>query len=78
MPGQSLPGPTGYANAKEFATELTTIYDSLVQHAGKSQARSLIQDLTILVNTFGFHLNSVDFRQISTKVFILIIRSHMR
>eukprot|EP01127_Copromyxa_protea_P017640 TRINITY_DN5407_c0_g1_i1.p1 TRINITY_DN5407_c0_g1~~TRINITY_DN5407_c0_g1_i1.p1 ORF type:complete len:1205 (-),score=266.29 TRINITY_DN5407_c0_g1_i1:52-3405(-) len=65
--GQSLPGPTGYGHAKEFESDLIFIYDSLVDHAGKSQARSLIQDLIILVSTFGFHLNSVDFRQVSTK-----------
>eukprot|EP01126_Amoeba_proteus_P052600 TRINITY_DN6367_c0_g1_i5.p1 TRINITY_DN6367_c0_g1~~TRINITY_DN6367_c0_g1_i5.p1 ORF type:complete len:1025 (+),score=205.87 TRINITY_DN6367_c0_g1_i5:375-3449(+) len=64
---QSLPGPSGYSTAQQFSSDLTQLYNSLVEHEGKAQARGQIQDLIILVNSFGFHLNSIDFRQISVK-----------
>jgi phosphoenolpyruvate carboxylase len=36
-------------------------------YLGKAQGRSSVQDIKILVETFGFHMASIDFRQLSTK-----------
>jgi len=63
----TMPGPSGYNTAQELQHDLHVVYDSLVQHGGKSQGRSLMQDLRILVDTFGFHMCPIDFRQTSDK-----------
>lgn len=62
----SFPGPAGYNYASELQDDINLLYNSLVAHSGKAQARSKLQDLKILVETFGFHMCSVDFRQTST------------
>jgi len=63
----TLPGPSGYSSISELQEDLQVIYSSLILNDGKSQARSQIQELKILVDTFGFHMCSVDFRQVSTQ-----------
>eukprot|EP01116_Phalansterium_solitarium_P022785 TRINITY_DN7657_c0_g1_i2.p2 TRINITY_DN7657_c0_g1~~TRINITY_DN7657_c0_g1_i2.p2 ORF type:complete len:568 (+),score=230.59 TRINITY_DN7657_c0_g1_i2:166-1869(+) len=63
----SLPGPSGYNSVAELQSDVDTLYESLVDHGGKSQARSLLQDLQMLVNTFGLHMCAIDFRQTSEK-----------
>jgi phosphoenolpyruvate carboxylase len=65
--GQSIVGPTGYTADAEFIADIDILYESLTQNSGKGQARSNLQDLLILANTFGFHLCSIDFRQLSSK-----------
>jgi phosphoenolpyruvate carboxylase len=62
----TLPGPTGYNTSDQLLEDINLLYDSLVQNEGKAQARSMMQDFKILVETFGFHLVSLDFRQTST------------
>jgi phosphoenolpyruvate carboxylase len=64
---QTQPGPTGYSSAEQLERDVRAIYQGLMQGEGKSQARSLVQDLFILVSTFGLHLASIDFRQTSSK-----------
>jgi phosphoenolpyruvate carboxylase len=65
--GQTLVGPSGYNSAHQLLSDIDVIYDSLVQNGGKAQGRSSVQDIKILVETFGFHMASIDFRQLSTK-----------
>lgn len=65
--GQTLPGPSGYNHADELQRDINSIYESLVQHNSKAQARSAVQDIKILVDTFGLHMTSIDFRQTSEK-----------
>jgi phosphoenolpyruvate carboxylase len=65
--GQTLPGPSGYNHADELQRDINAIYESLVSHNSKAQARSMVQDIKILVDTFGLHMTSIDFRQTSEK-----------
>jgi phosphoenolpyruvate carboxylase len=65
--GLTLPGPSGYSKATELCEDVEVLYTSLRTDGAKSQARSLTQDLHILVQAFGLHLASVDFRQTSEK-----------
>jgi phosphoenolpyruvate carboxylase len=70
--GQTLVGPSGYNLSHELQQDIDTMYASLLEHEGKAQARSLVQDFKILVDTFGFHLCSIDFRQTSDKNFAAV------
>ncbi|KAL0479053.1 hypothetical protein AKO1_007897 [Acrasis kona] len=63
----TLLGPTGYNDSKSLQDDIEVIYRSLIKNGGKSQARSNLQDLKILVSTFGIHMCSIDFRQTSEK-----------
>lgn len=65
--GLTLPGPTGYNTSFELQKDMTVLYESLLKNDGKAQARSLLQDLKILVDTFGLHMTAIDFRQTSEK-----------
>lgn len=65
--GQTLPGPSGYNHADELQRDVNVLYESLVSHNSKAQARSMVQDIKILVDTFGLHMTSIDFRQTSEK-----------
>jgi phosphoenolpyruvate carboxylase len=60
-------GPSGYNDRYDFQNDIDVIYQSLVHHSGKGQARSSLQDLKILASTFGLHMVSIDFRQTSNK-----------
>jgi len=61
--GRTLPGPAGYNDADSLLEDIDAIYSSLLENGSKAQARSYVQDLKILVTTFGMHLTSIDFRQ---------------
>lgn len=61
--GRTFPGPVGYNDADQLKEDIQVVYSSLLNASSKSQARSFVQDLSILVNTFGLHLTSIDFRQ---------------
>lgn len=52
-----------YSNAKEFENDLSLIRDSLREHNGERIARSLIDPLISQVQTFGFHLHTLDIRE---------------
>eukprot|EP01117_Protostelium_nocturnum_P012732 TRINITY_DN4701_c0_g1_i2.p1 TRINITY_DN4701_c0_g1~~TRINITY_DN4701_c0_g1_i2.p1 ORF type:complete len:1027 (+),score=335.62 TRINITY_DN4701_c0_g1_i2:233-3313(+) len=65
--GLSLPGPTGYNSVDDLCNDVHTLHGSLLVHESKAQARSLLQDFQILVDTFGLHLTAIDFRQTSEK-----------
>jgi phosphoenolpyruvate carboxylase len=52
-----------YANAREFENDLSLIRDSLTEHNGERIARSLIDPLLSQVQTFGFHLHTLDIRE---------------
>eukprot|EP01119_Soliformovum_irregulare_P009646 TRINITY_DN2317_c0_g1_i2.p1 TRINITY_DN2317_c0_g1~~TRINITY_DN2317_c0_g1_i2.p1 ORF type:complete len:1133 (+),score=361.12 TRINITY_DN2317_c0_g1_i2:259-3399(+) len=64
---QTLPGPSGYNTPDQLRDDINVLYTALSNNAGKSQARSTVQDLQILVDTFGLSMTSIDFRQTSDK-----------
>jgi phosphoenolpyruvate carboxylase len=53
----------GYPNAASFAEDLHCIRTSLVQNRGGRVAALLVDPLLRQVETFGFHLHSLDLRQ---------------
>ena len=57
----------GYASAQAFLDDLSLIRDSLVSHGDRSISQGELLDLTLLVQTFGFHLLQMDVRQESTR-----------
>jgi phosphoenolpyruvate carboxylase len=52
-----------YATAAEFASDLRLVRESLAANAGDRMARSLLNPLMRQVETFGFHLHTLDIRQ---------------
>ncbi|PRP78888.1 phosphoenolpyruvate carboxylase, partial [Planoprotostelium fungivorum] len=65
--GLSQPGPTGYNSLSQLQSDVNTLYASLLANDSKAQARSMLQDFQILVDTFGLHMAAIDFRQTSEK-----------
>src|SRR6266700_209888 len=58
------PGRQGsYAQAEEFLRDLRLVRESLMQNAGARIAQTLVDPFLIEVETFGFHLHSLDLRQ---------------
>ena len=55
--------PHGYPRARDFAADLHLVRDSLVQNRGERLAALLIDPLLRQVETFGFHLHTLDVRQ---------------
>ena len=56
-----------YSSEREFLADLYLIRDSLISHGDYNISVSGLQDLTRLVETFGFFLMSLDIRQESTR-----------
>lgn len=54
---------TAYADATEFASDLLLIHRSLTQNNGERLAQLLLDPLIRQVETFGFHLHTLDIRQ---------------
>ncbi len=52
-----------YPNAGDFATDLRLVRESLAANGGERLARSLLDPLLRQVETFGFHLHTLDIRQ---------------
>jgi phosphoenolpyruvate carboxylase len=52
-----------YADAEEFAEDLRLVRASLVEGRGARVARQLLDPLLRQVDTFGFHLHTLDVRQ---------------
>ncbi|MCA1619551.1 MAG: phosphoenolpyruvate carboxylase [Acidobacteria bacterium] len=55
--------PAAYAGASEFAADLRLLGESLAEGAGSRLARQLVDPLARQVETFGFHLHTLDVRQ---------------
>ena len=58
-----LSHPTEYGSADQFLADLRLIQASLMQHRGARMARGRLQQLITQVETFGFHLATLDVRQ---------------
>ena len=52
-----------YAKPEEFIADLQLLRESLAQNSGERIARQLIDPLLIILETFGFHLHTLDIRQ---------------
>jgi phosphoenolpyruvate carboxylase len=52
-----------YLDADEFAADLRVVRESLAENGGERLARSLVDPLLRQVETFGFHLHTLDIRQ---------------
>ena len=57
------PGAGGYRQAAEFAADLRLLRDSVAAGDGERVARLLLDPLLRQVETFGFHLHTLDVRQ---------------
>jgi phosphoenolpyruvate carboxylase len=55
--------PHAYAGAEAFAADLGLVRESLVHNRGERLARLLLGPLLRQVETFGFHLHTLDVRQ---------------
>ncbi|MCB0238879.1 MAG: phosphoenolpyruvate carboxylase, partial [Anaerolineae bacterium] len=62
-----LAHPVEYGSAGQFLQDLRLMQDSLAQHRGARMARGRLQDLITQVETFGFHLATLDIRQHSER-----------
>lgn len=68
LDGLADPGRgAGYESEAEFMADLLAIRDSLVSHGDANVAESELQDLIVLVRSFGFFLAELDIRQESTR-----------
>ncbi|NYH98038.1 phosphoenolpyruvate carboxylase [Cupriavidus plantarum] len=54
-----------YANAEAFAADVRIVVESLRTHHGEALARARIDSLARAIAVFGFHLASIDMRQVS-------------
>ncbi|AOZ00599.1 phosphoenolpyruvate carboxylase [Cupriavidus sp. USMAHM13] len=54
-----------YANAEALAADVQVVIDSLRAHHGEALARTRIDALARAIDIFGFHLASIDMRQVS-------------
>ncbi|HJW99951.1 MAG TPA: phosphoenolpyruvate carboxylase [Terriglobales bacterium] len=52
-----------YTRPQEFAADLALMRESLAQNCGERIAEELLDPLLIIVETFGFHLHTLDIRQ---------------
>jgi phosphoenolpyruvate carboxylase len=55
--------PHGYAGAADFAADLRLVRDSLAENRGGRLAALFVDPLLRQVETFGFHLHTLDVRQ---------------
>jgi phosphoenolpyruvate carboxylase len=53
----------GYPDAEEFRSDLCLLQESLVAEEGERLAKALLEPLLRQVDTFGFHLHTLDVRQ---------------
>jgi phosphoenolpyruvate carboxylase len=62
--GAKAPGSDGaYRNAQDFGSDLRLVRESLAQNAGLRIAQTVVDPLLITLETFGFHLHTLDIRQ---------------
>ena len=58
------PGSTdAYADARELRADLEIMRDSLITHQGERLARQYLDPLVRQIDTFGFHLHTLDIRE---------------
>ncbi len=55
--------PAAYSSAEEFASDLRLVRESLEDHGAERVAEVLVDPLLRAVQTFGFHLHTLDIRQ---------------
>ncbi|MBR9971054.1 phosphoenolpyruvate carboxylase [Magnetospirillum sulfuroxidans] len=68
LDGLADPGRgAGYAAEDDFMADLLAIADSLISHGDANVADAELQDLVVLVRSFGFFLAELDIRQESTR-----------
>jgi phosphoenolpyruvate carboxylase len=53
----------GYSSADEMLRDIETIQASLVEHGGRRQAQTGVEDLRTRVQAFGLHIAALDVRQ---------------
>ena len=58
-----IAGPDAYPDHRAFAADLAIIRQSLAEGGGERLARSHVDPLHRMVETFGFHLHTLDIRQ---------------
>lgn len=58
--------PNAYQNAAEFHADLNVVRQSLLANGGERLARSLLDPLLRQIDTFGFHLHTLDAREHSS------------
>lgn len=61
--GRALQDPTRYQRAIELLDDLSLLYDSLIAVGARRLADNAVQPIIRTVQTFGFHLASLDIRQ---------------
>ncbi len=61
--GNRQPNPRAYPNVEEFVADLDLIRSSLIKNKGERLARGKFERLIRAVNTFGFHMATLDVRQ---------------
>ncbi|MDD8018620.1 MAG: phosphoenolpyruvate carboxylase, partial [Bacteroidota bacterium] len=63
LDGELSENETVYESSDEFLADLKLIYDSLIQNKGEILANGTLKHLIRNVETFGFHLATLDIRQ---------------
>ncbi|KHK57563.1 phosphoenolpyruvate carboxylase [Ralstonia sp. A12] len=64
--GRHAVGPApAYANAEELRADIQIVIDSLAAHHGEALADVRLTSLARAIDVFGFHLSSIDLRQVS-------------
>lgn len=61
--GERESNPRAYTNVEEFLADLNLIKDSLIRNKGERLVRGKFARLIRAVETFGFHMATLDFRQ---------------
>lgn len=64
--GRHAVGPApAYASAEALRADIQTVIDSLAAHHGEALADARLSSLARAIDVFGFHLSSIDLRQVS-------------
>ncbi|MBA9844355.1 MAG: phosphoenolpyruvate carboxylase [Ralstonia sp.] len=64
--GRHAVGPApAYSNAEELRADIQIVIDSLAAHHGEVLADARLASLARAIDVFGFHLSSIDLRQVS-------------
>ena len=64
--GRHAVGPApAYTRAEELRADIQTVTDSLAAHHGEALADARLASLARAIDVFGFHLSSIDLRQVS-------------
>lgn len=64
--GRHAVGPApAYSSAEELRADIQTVIDSLGAHHGEALADVRLTSLARAIDVFGFHLSSIDLRQVS-------------